>query len=83
MTAVPTFVTELGEDVEDGVFRHRTIVTTRMRKYECGAALGILVLDIALALIVHLWQRLLAYVILLGGIFSQVVFIVAAIVAVN
>jgi hypothetical protein len=41
------------------------------------------VLDVALALAVHLWQRLLSYVILLGGIFGQVIFIVAAVVAVN
>jgi hypothetical protein len=48
-----------------------------------NTALGILVLDVALALAVHLWQRLLSYVILLGGIFGQVIFIVAAVVAVN
>ncbi|HEX5939627.1 MAG TPA: PH domain-containing protein [Dehalococcoidia bacterium] len=48
-----------------------------------NAALGVLVLDVVLALIVHLWQRLLAYIVLLGAAFSQVIFIVAAVIAVN
>jgi Bacterial PH domain len=48
-----------------------------------NTALGILVLDVALALVVHSWQRLLSYLVLLGGIFSQVVFIIAAVIAVN
>ncbi|MEX2237064.1 MAG: PH domain-containing protein [Dehalococcoidia bacterium] len=46
-------------------------------------AAGILVLDIAAALLVHLWQRLLAYLILLGGIFTQALLIAGAVVAVN
>lgn len=45
--------------------------------------LAILAVDIVLALAVHLWQRLLAYLLLLGGIFAQVVLLVAAIVALN
>jgi Bacterial PH domain len=48
-----------------------------------NAALVILMIDVVLALAFHFWQRLLAYIILLGGIFTQAVLLVAAYIALN
>ncbi|MPZ22799.1 MAG: hypothetical protein GEU28_04515 [Dehalococcoidia bacterium] len=47
------------------------------------AALVILVVDVALAFVAHSWQRLLSYLLLLGGISTQAVLAVAAVVALN
>ncbi|MPZ24660.1 MAG: hypothetical protein GEU28_14275 [Dehalococcoidia bacterium] len=48
-----------------------------------NSALAVLAIDIVLALVVHLWQRLLAYILLLGGIFTQGMLLVAAYIALN
>jgi Bacterial PH domain len=48
-----------------------------------NTALAILAIDLVFAIAVHLWQRLLAYVILLGGVFTQAIFLAAALIALN
>jgi len=46
------------------------------------SAAGFLALDLGLAILLHTWERMVAYVLLLAGIAIQVMLLVAAVVAV-
>lgn len=48
-----------------------------------NTALGVLLINAVLALALHIWERMVSYMILLGGIFTQFVFLVAVFIAVN
>jgi len=46
------------------------------------SALGFLAVDLTLAVVLHSWERMVGYVLLLAGIAVQITLLIAAVVAV-